>query len=79
MIRSLGPPVVERLIEAEGELASFLTFGRQPAQRGRAPQQQLRRFIGARSGRKVRYGRVLAGALDLTRVPRPLDRVLAQV
>jgi hypothetical protein len=79
MIRSLGPVTVERLIEAEGELASFLTFCRQPAQRGRPPQQQLRRYMGTRSGRKIRYGRVLAGALDLTRVPRPLDRVLAQV
>jgi hypothetical protein len=79
MIRSLGPAAIERLIAAEGELASFLTFCWQPAQRGRAPQQQLRRFMGTRSGRKIRYGRVLAGALDLTRVPRPLDRVLAQV
>ncbi len=79
MIRALGPAAVERLIEGQGELASFVLFGRQPAQRGRTPQQRLRRFIGTRSGRKVRYGRVLAGALDLTRVPRPLDRVLAQV
>jgi hypothetical protein len=79
MIRALGPAAVERLIEGQGELASFGIFGRQPAQRGRTPQQQLRRFLGTRSGRKIRYGRVLAGALDLTRVPRPLDRVLAQV
>jgi hypothetical protein len=79
MIRSLGPAAVERLIEGQGELASFGIFGRQPAQRGRTPQQQMRRFMGTRSGRKIRYGRVLAGALDLTRVPRPLDRVLAQV
>ena len=79
MIRSLGPAAVERLIEGQGELASFGIFGRQPAQRGRTPQQQIRRFLGTRSGRKIRYGRVLAGALDLTRVPRPLDRVLAQV
>jgi hypothetical protein len=79
MIRSLGPAAVERLIEGQGELASFGIFCRQPAQRGRTPQQQIRRFLGTRSGRKIRYGRVLAGALDLTRVPRPLDRVLAQV
>ncbi len=79
MIRSLGPAAVERLIEGQGELASFGIFGRQPAQRGRTPEQQMRRFMGTRSGRKIRYGRVLAGALDLTRVPRPLDRVLAQV
>jgi len=35
--------------------------------------------MGTRSGRKAHYGRVLASALDLTRVPRPLDRVLARV
>jgi len=79
MIRSLGTAMVERLVAAQGELASFRTFCQQPAQRGRTREQQLRRFLGTRSGRKAQYGRVLAGALDLTRVPRPLDRVLAHV
>ena len=79
MIRSLGTASVERLIADQGELASFRTFCRQPAQRDRTRQQQLRRFMGTRSGRKAHYGRVLASALDLTRVPRPLDSVLAQV
>lgn len=79
MIRSLGAALVERLIADQGELASFRTFCRQPAQRNRTREQQLRRFMGTRSGRKAHYGRVLADALDLTGVPRPLDRVLAQV
>jgi len=35
--------------------------------------------MGTRSGRKIHYGQVLADALDLTRVPRPLDRVLTHV
>jgi hypothetical protein len=39
----------------------------------------MRRFIGTRSGRKNRYGRLLVDALDLTRVPRPLERVLSHV
>jgi hypothetical protein len=77
MIRSLGAGAVERLIAAEGELAPWRSFRRQPAQRDRPREQQLRRFMGTRSGRKARYARVLAGALDLSRVPRPLDRVLA--
>jgi hypothetical protein len=42
-------------------------------------EAQLRRFIGTRSGRKLRYARLLAGALDLGHVPRPLDRLLAHV
>jgi hypothetical protein len=78
LIRALGVAVVEELIEAEGELGPFRTFCRQPAQRGRTRAQQLRRFLGTRSGRKIRYGQVLAGALDLRRVPRPLDGVLSR-
>jgi hypothetical protein len=50
---------------------------RQPAQRGRPVEDQLRRFLGTRSGRKVAYGRLLAEALDLGRVPRPLEGVIA--
>jgi Overcoming lysogenization defect protein-like, TOPRIM domain len=77
LIRALGAASVEQVIEDQGELASFRRFCKQPAQRGRARQTQLRRFMGTRSGRKVRYARLLAGALDLAHVPRPLDRVLA--
>ena len=79
MIRSLGAEAVERFIAAEGELTRLRTFCLQPVQRGRAPEQQLRRFMGTKSGRKARYGRVLAAALDLARVPHPLDGVLAHV
>jgi hypothetical protein len=68
---------VQRVVAAQGELGSFRTFQRQPAQRGRTPEQQLRRFMGTRSGRKIRYGRLLVEALDLAAVPRPLERVLA--
>jgi hypothetical protein len=35
--------------------------------------------MGTRGGRKVRYARLLVDALDLTRVPRPLDLLLARV
>jgi hypothetical protein len=52
---------------------------KQPAQRGRTIEEQLRRFMGTRSGRKIAYARLLVDALDLTQVPRPLDRVLAHV
>lgn len=79
LIRSLGTDTVEQLIEAQGELGPFRTFCRQPAQRDRAPERRLRRFMGTGSGRKIHYGRVLVGALDPSRVPRPLDRILARV
>jgi hypothetical protein len=77
LIRCLGAAGVERVVEAQGELGSFRTFQQQPAWQGRSSQAQLRRFIGTHSGRKVRYARLLVDALDLTGVPRPLDRVLA--
>jgi len=79
LIRALGVAVTEQLIEGQGELGPFRTFVKQPAQRTRPREQQLRRFLGTRSGRKIHYGQVLAGALDMSRVPRPLDAVLAHV
>jgi hypothetical protein len=77
LIRCLGAAGVEQVVEAQGELGSFRTFQQQPAWRARRSQEQLRRFIGTHSGRKIRYARLLVDALDLGSVPRPLDRVLA--
>jgi hypothetical protein len=79
LIHALGTDEVERIIEEEGELRSFRILQRQPAQRGRTTHDQLHRFLGSRAGRKHRYGHLLADAVDLTRVPRSLDRVLAHV
>jgi hypothetical protein len=79
LIRCLGVAAVEQVVEAQGELGSFRTFQQQPAWRGRSSQEQLRRFIGTHSGRKIRYGRLLVDALELTSVPRPLDRLLAHL
>ena len=79
LIRSLGAARVEQLIDAHGEIRQFRTFQKQPAQQGRTPEAQLRRFMGTRSGRKIQYASLLVGALDLTQVPRPLDGVLAHV
>jgi hypothetical protein len=78
LIRCLDAARVEQVVAAQGELGSFRTF-QQPAWQGRSSQAQLRRFIGAHSGRKVRYARLLVDALELTSVPRPLDRVLAHI
>lgn len=79
LIRALGAASVERVIQAQGEIRSLRILQQQPAQRGRSPDLLLRRFIGTRSGRKSQYARLLVGALDLDRIPRPLDRVLAHV
>ena len=78
LIRALGYAVVEQIIRAQGELRPFRTFQKQPAQQRQDLGEQLHRFMGTRSGRKSQYARLLAGALDLARVPRPLDLVLAR-
>ena len=77
LIRALGTGRVEDLIEAEGESGPFLTFTRQPAHRDTPRDQQLHRFMGTRSGRKIRYGHLLAAALDLTLIPAPLAGLLS--
>jgi hypothetical protein len=79
LIRSLGAASVEQVIDAQRELGSFRTLQKQPAWHGRTTEDQLRRFMGSGARRKIRYARLLVEALDLTRVPRPLDLVLAQV
>ena len=52
LIRALGTGAVEGIIAAQGELRSLRTLQRQPAQRGRPAQDQLRRFMSGRSGSK---------------------------
>lgn len=79
LIRALEVLGVERVLTAEGDLARFRVFQNQPAQRGRAVERQLRRFMGTTSGRKARYARKLVLALDPNRVPHPLDHLLASV
>jgi hypothetical protein len=79
LIRALGVAAVEQVIRSQGELEKFRTFQKQPEWRERTNEEQLRRFFGTHKGRKIQSGALLVRALDLTRVPRPLDGVLAHV
>jgi hypothetical protein len=76
LVRAVGPEDVEQVIAAEGELRAFRTFQRQLAKRDLPYEEQLWRFMW---NRKQRYATLLVEAVDLARVPRPLDRVLAHV
>ena len=79
LIRALGPEAVEQVVEAHGDIGPFRTLQKQPEWRGRQTHDQLRRFFGSGGRRKIRYARFLVEALELDRVPRPLDGVLAHV
>jgi hypothetical protein len=79
LIRALGPVGVEAVLDSQGDLGSFRTFQLQPAWRGQSVDRQLRRFMGSADQRKLRYARLFVEALDLARMPAPLDGVLAHV
>jgi hypothetical protein len=76
LTRAVGPDGMERVLTEQGELRAFRTYQRQPAHRARPLEEQLHGFMW---NRKQRYAVLLVEALDLERVPRPLDRVLAHV
>jgi hypothetical protein len=74
LTRAVGPDGMERVLAEQGELRAFRTYQRQPAHRDRPLEDQLHGFMW---NRKQRYAELLVEALDLERIPRPLDRVLA--
>ena len=77
LIRALGVDRVEELLAEHGELARFRTFQRQPYQRARPVEAQLRRFMGTHSGRKARFAPILVEALDEARIPAALSSLVA--
>ena len=79
LIRALGSAAVEEVVARHGDLRRFRTLQKQPEWQGRPEHEQLRRFMGSGGRRKVRYARFLVDALDPTRMPRPLDRLLAYI
>lgn len=76
LIRAVGAAGVEALIDSQGDLGSFRSLQRQPEWRGQPAAAQLRRFLGSGATRKIRYARLLAGAVDLDRLPHPLEALL---
>jgi hypothetical protein len=76
LIRALGIAAVEKVLADAGGLASFRMFQQQPAQRGRAPDAQLHRWLRSSSKRFHRYLALLVEALELDHVPEPLRKVL---
>jgi hypothetical protein len=75
LTRAVGPEGVESVLAEHDELRAFRTYQKQPAHRARPLEEQLYGFMW---NRKQRYAVLLVEALELERVPRPLDRVLEQ-
>jgi len=73
LTRAVGTDGMERLLVEQGDLRAFRTYQKQPAHRARPLEEQLHGFMW---NRKQTYAVLLVEALDLERVPRPLDRVL---
>jgi len=78
LIRALGVVGVEAVLERSGKLGSFRTFQKQPQWQDRPVEAQLRRFFGSSAG-KIRHAPLMVEALELDRVPQPLQGLLARV
>ena len=76
LTRAVGPAGMERVLAEQGDLRAFRTYQKQPAHRAEPLEEQLHGFMW---NRKQRYAELLVDALELDRIPRPLDRVLAHV
>ena len=76
LTRAVGPAGMERVLAQQGDLRAFRTYQKQPAHRAEPLEEQLHGFMW---NRKQRYAELLVDALELDRIPRPLDRVLAHV
>ena len=78
LLRALGLDAVQALVADAGDSNTFRKFQHQPAQRTRSLEAQLDRWLRSGWRRYQRYLPLLVDALDLDRVPRPLDEVLGE-
>lgn len=76
LIRACTPATVLVALADHGDLARFRAFQRQPFQRPRPLDAQLRRFLGTTSGRKLLYATRLAAVVPLERTPTPIRLLL---
>jgi len=79
LIRAAGETKLSRLIELEGDAQPWRKFRNQHVWRGRAMDQQFRRFIRSVSERNGRYIRAMVETIDPSRLPRPIRLLLDYV
>ena len=77
LIRALGADRVIAVIEKQGDdLRRFRSLQQMPEWRGRRVEDQLQRWFGSGSRRKIRYAALLVREMAAAEVPRPIRRVL---
>lgn len=76
LIRAAGMERVLKVIAKRGEEDFFVRFSNQPEWRERDVVDQLKRFMGTRSGRKVLYAGLLTAPIPASSIPRPLTLLL---
>ncbi|MBO0847727.1 MAG: hypothetical protein J2P22_20190 [Nocardioides sp.] len=79
LIRALGPSRVEAVLAELGELERFRAFQRQPQWRERDVTDQLHRFAGTASGRKLLLARRLAEELSPDTTPAALAALVTEI
>jgi hypothetical protein len=79
LIRAAGADVIEGVLADHHDLARFRTFQRQPFQRDRPIEAQLRRFAGTAAGRKTWFAADVVEVLPLEKMPQPMLRLLDAV
>lgn len=79
LLRAVGADAAEAALSELGELTRFRTFQRQPQWRDRARHEQLHRFAGSGSGRKLALAERLARQLTPATTPRPLGRLVDRI
>ena len=78
LIRAFGVPQLLQLIEEVGDRPAFDLFCGQPLHKPKSTEEKLRAFL-ATKGKKVRYAPLIVESIDVTKLPAPLEGVLASV
>jgi hypothetical protein len=78
LIRALGPDRVVDVIAGAGETGPWEVLQRQPFHRERDRVDVLYRFLGTKSGRNLRYARLLTEAMAPDEIPAPFVGVLTE-
>lgn len=79
LIRAVGVAGCLQAIEDIGDTGRWQSFTQQPEWRERDPVDQLHRFAGTASGRKLAFATRLAQVVPAEQVPAPIERLLARV